>query len=105
MTATRWRIGDIPAAYSAIVALADECGLLPCIFGGVVKRGEGRDLDVLMVGRRGRTGRADLFLERFGGTRIKTVLRPLTGTESYEVERDGRIFNFVFGTVRAERHE
>jgi hypothetical protein len=100
-----WKISEVPPMFAAINALADECGFLPSLFGSVAKKGEGRDLDILMVPRRARSACSDVFLERFGGRIVKRIFRPLTGTESYEVERQGRVFNFVFGTVGRERRE
>jgi len=96
-TERRWFVEDVPACFAPIAELADKHGYVACLFGSVVKSGEGRDLDVMMVSRFRQSQDYHKFLAEFGGTVERTFQRPERLNHSYEVSKDGRLYHFIFG--------
>lgn len=92
-------LAEVPAVFAEIGELADKHGYIACLFGSTVKRGDGRDLDVMMLSRFGERQCWREFLAAFGGTVVKQYHRePVErGNHSYEVERAGKLYHFVFG--------
>jgi poly(3-hydroxybutyrate) depolymerase len=100
---TRWLIAEVPEHFGAIATLASECGFVASIFGSVVKEGSGRDMDVLMKASVDTPRNERRFLAGFGGTIQRKRRNTETQILSYEVEKDGRLYHFVFGEIHLRR--
>jgi len=49
---TNWRIEEVPAIMTLLEPIASRCGFLISAYGSTVRRGEGRDLDLICVQKR-----------------------------------------------------
>jgi hypothetical protein len=98
-----WSFVDTVTRFGAVEELAEKYGYLASIFGGTVSRGAGRDLDILMTPRREMIATRDGFLAAFGGEEVHRNVDESKGIWSIELARNGRIYDFVFGTVGKPR--
>lgn len=96
-----WRVEYLPGCFRQLDELAEAHGYLPAAFGSVLGNGEGNDLDVLMVARRGVTPDRAGFLAAFGGRTVSRADDPAKGIDSIKIEcTRGYLWHFIFGTVR-----
>jgi hypothetical protein len=95
-----WALVDVANEFAHVSGLADDCGYLASIFGGTVKKGVGRDLDLLLTPYANRRQNRDLFLHEFGGSVLKRFEDARLGFDSLEVVKGGQIYHFVFGSIR-----
>jgi hypothetical protein len=106
-TATRvtdvWTVAEVPEHFAPIAALASECGFIASIFGSVVKKGGGRDLDVLMKASIDTPRNERRFIADFGGVVRRERRNAERQILSYEVEKQGRLYHFVFGEIHLRR--
>jgi hypothetical protein len=98
----RWTFAEVPARFGPIQVLAEKHGLLASLFGSTVQEGIGRDLDVLMTARREKTPDYDGFLSEFGGREVYRKVKESKGIRCVKVAKQGRYYDFVFGTVSGE---
>jgi hypothetical protein len=99
----RW---DAPLAleqFAALSALAEDCGYRMAMLGSVLKHGSGADLDLLMRPLHGVEQRREAFLVRFGGKLVKKRWNQERGIDGCQVERGGRLYDFIFGEFWAEQ--
>lgn len=99
----RWTFADVVTRFPAVDELAAKFGFLASAFGSTLSRGTGRDLDVLMTARREMVQDAKGFLQAFGGEEVHRNVDASRGIFSVERARNGRIYDFVFGTVGKPR--
>jgi hypothetical protein len=97
--ATNWNVREVADALyrSELTQTARRFGFMPALFGSVFYAGQGRDLDLLMVHiPHWGDGNAQKFLAAFGGVIQATYDRADRTTYSFEVERGGKLYHFVF---------
>lgn len=95
--ATEWTLAEAQSQFASLSALAEECGFRMALLGSVLKKGSGRDLDLLMRPLRGKPQRREAFLARFGGTMVKPRWNAGRGIDGCQVELGGKLYDFVFG--------
>lgn len=96
-TATRWTLAEVQEAFAEISPLADQFGYAATLFGSTLKTGDGRDLDVVMISRFAEVQNWRKFLWSFGGVIARRFDREDRGGFSFEVERGGKLYHFIFG--------
>jgi hypothetical protein len=95
--ATEWTLAAAVEEFAAISELAEEHGFRLSMFGSVVMKGKGRDLD-LLFSPFGSTEHSEVrFLARFGGVLKGTRLNVAHNVRAFQVEKNGRLYDFVFG--------
>ena len=94
---TRWTLADAIAEFPSLSELAEECGFRVSIFGSVVLEGQGNDWD-LLFSPFGKTAQHEArFLARFGGILKSTRMNAAHNVRAFQVEKNGRLYDFVFG--------
>lgn len=95
--ATEWTLSDAVAEFPKLSQAAENWGYRLSLFGSVLLKGHGRDLDLLATPI-GNTEKSHVqFLGHFGGVLKSTSLDQAKNICSVQVEREGRIYHFVFG--------
>jgi hypothetical protein len=95
--ATRWTLAEAGAEFSALSELAERHGFRLSMFGSVLQKGEGRDLDLLLSPFGSLPQHEVRFLAEFGGVLKASRLSVPHNVRAFEVERNGRLYDFVFG--------
>lgn len=95
----RWTFADVVERFEPVAQMAERHGLLASLFGSTLERGIGNDLDVLMTPRREKEQDDEGFLAEFGGVEIRRHLHEAKGISSIKIAKNGRYYDFVFGTV------
>jgi hypothetical protein len=103
--ATRWKAADAFDAFSALSQLAEEFGFRLSMFGSVLNDGEGADLDLLFSPFGDTEQREVQFLARFGGILKGSRINAAHNVKAYQVEKDGRLYDFVFGGFWSPRRK
>lgn len=95
--AIEWTLADAAARFPALSDLAERHGFRLSIFGSVLNEGRGRDVD-LLLSPFGSTEQSEVgFLAEFGGVLKSTRLNRAHNVRAYQVEKAGRLYDFVFG--------
>jgi len=93
----RWTLAEAVAEFPALSELAESCGYRLSMFGSTLLKGEGNDLD-LLLSPFGSTPQTEVrFLREFGGVLKSTRLNVAHNVKAFEVEKNGRLYDFVFG--------
>ncbi len=95
--AIEWTLTAAAEKFAAISELAEEHGFRLSMFGSVVTEGAGRDLDLLLSPFGGTKQSEVQFLARFGGILKGTRMNVAHNVRAFQVERNGRLYDFVFG--------
>lgn len=85
------------SAFPALSELAEEHGFRLSMFGGVLLRGKGNDLDLLLSAFMSEQANEVRFLARFGGRLKKARVNEAHNVRSFIVEKGGKLYHFVFG--------
>jgi len=95
--ATRWTLAEAQAVFPALSELAEEHGFRLSMFGSVLIKGEGNDLDLHLVPFGSMEANEVRFLARFGGVLKSSRYNVAHGIRGFQVERGGKLYDFVFG--------
>jgi hypothetical protein len=95
--ATEWTLAAAVEEFAAISELAEEHGFRLSMFGSVVTKGAGRDLDLLLSPFGSSEHSEVWFLARFGGILKSTRMNVAHNVRAFQVEKNGRLYDFVFG--------
>lgn len=102
---TRWTVAEAAAAFPAISKLAEQHGFRLSLFGSVLEKGEGKDLDLLLTPFGSTEHHEARFLSEFGGVLKDSRCNVAHNVKGYMVERDGRLYDFIFGAFWRPRRE
>lgn len=92
-----WTLAEAAAAFPALSELAESCGYRMSMLGSVLLKGEGNDLDLLLTPFGSMEHWEVKFLAKFGGVLKTTRFNPAHNVKSFQVEKDGKMYDFVFG--------
>lgn len=93
---TSWTIAEVIDVFPALRALALRHGYVVAICGSVLS-GVGRDLDLVLIPLADRTSDASGLAIEFGGQVVRRSVDEARGVRSYEVEKDGHLYHWIFG--------
>jgi len=94
---TRWTLAEAVEEFPVLSELAERHGFRLSMFGSVLIQGEGRDLDLLLSPFGSEKQNEVRFLAEFGGILKGSRLNVAHGIKAFQVERGGRLYDFVFG--------
>jgi hypothetical protein len=104
-TPTSWILAEAAEIFPTLSELAEKHGFRISLFGSVLLKGEGRDLDFLFTPF-GSTEHSEVrFLREFGGVLKGTRFNAARNVKAFQVERDGKLFDFVFGGFWSPRRK
>ena len=96
-SATEWTAAEAVKVFPALSELAEEHGFRLSMFGGVLLRGKGNDLDLLLTRIESMESSEVRFLARFGGRLKRARVNEAHHVRSFIVEKGGKLYHFVFG--------
>lgn len=94
---TRWTLAEAVAEFPALSELAEQHGFRASMFGSVLIAGGGNDLDLLLSPFGSLPNSEVQFLAKFGGVLKETRFAPSHNVRAFKVEKNGRLYDFVFG--------
>lgn len=98
-----WTIEEAMVQFPSLSELAERHGYLLLMFGSVLKKGKGRDLD-LHLSPFGALAQSEVgFLTEFGGVLKQSTCRPARNRKRFLMQRDGRLYDFNFAGHWAPR--
>lgn len=100
---TSWTMEQAAAEFPSLSALAEKHGFRISLLGSVLLKGEGRDIDLLFTPFGSTEHNEVRFLAEFGGVLKGTRLNVAHNVRSFQVEKNGRLYDFVFGGFWAPR--
>jgi hypothetical protein len=100
---TEWTLAAAVEEFAAISELAEQYGFRVSMFGSVLTKGSGKDLDLLFSPFGSTEQKEVQFLSKFGGVLKDSRLNVGHGVRAFQVERNGRLYDFVFGGFWAPR--
>jgi hypothetical protein len=104
-SATRWTLAEAMEIVPALSELAEEHGFRLSLFGSVLLKGEGNDLD-LLFSPFGSTGHSEvLFIRDFGGVLKGARMNAAHNVRAFQVEKNGKLFDLVFGGFWSPRRK
>lgn len=80
-----------------IEELAADCGFMVTVFGSTLKNGRGHDLDLLFSPIGSVQQEEVRLLKEFGGVLKGARLNAAHNVRAFQVEKDGKLYDFVFG--------
>lgn len=95
--ARRWTLAEAAAEFPALSDLAEEHGFRLSMFGSVLTKGDGEDLDLQLMPFAAITQHEVEFLARFGGVLKDSRVDRRRGFRRFKVERGGQLYDFNFG--------
>lgn len=100
-----WTLIEAAAVFPALSEMAEEHGFRMSMLGSVLLKGEGNDLDLLLTPFGSMDQRGVKFLAKFGGILKSTRFNAAKNVKSFQVEKDGKIYDFVFGGFWSPRRK
>lgn len=98
-----WTFSEAVAEFPSLSELAERHGFRISMFGSVLNEGRGRDLD-LLFSPFGSTEQSEVkFLAEFGGILKGIRQNRAHNVRAFQVERDGKLYDFIFGGFWAPR--
>lgn len=95
--AIEWELADAAAEFPTLSELAERHGFRLSMFGSVLNKGRGNDLDLLLSPFGSREQSEVGFLDEFGGKLKGSRLNRSHNVRAFQVEKNGKLYDFVFG--------
>ncbi len=93
----KWTLKEAAEVFPALSELAEEHGYRLLMFGSVLNKGEGDDLDLQMAPFKATEQSEVRFLAQFGGVLKDSRIDVRRGFRRFKLLRDGRLYDFNFG--------